>query len=42
MAHRSDEELLAATPGDRDAFALFYRRHAAPLLGFLVRRLGRR
>ena len=37
--HRTDEELLAATPWDRDAFAVFYRRHAAPLLGFLVRRL---
>jgi RNA polymerase sigma factor (sigma-70 family) len=35
----SDESLLAATPDDRDAFALFYRRHAALLLGFLVRRL---
>jgi RNA polymerase sigma-70 factor, ECF subfamily len=33
-----DEELLAAA--DADAFAQFYRRHAAALLGFLVRRLG--
>ena len=33
-----DEELLAA--GDADAFALFYRRHAAALLAFLVRRAG--
>jgi hypothetical protein len=24
---RSDAELLAATPGDADAFAVFYRRH---------------
>jgi RNA polymerase sigma factor (sigma-70 family) len=39
MADPSDEQLLAATPVDREAFALFYRRHAAPLLGFLVRRL---
>jgi RNA polymerase sigma-70 factor (ECF subfamily) len=33
-----DEELL--TDGGADAFALFYRRHAAALLAFLVRRLG--
>jgi RNA polymerase sigma factor (sigma-70 family) len=39
VADPSDEQLLAATPVDRDAFALFYRRHSAPLLGFLVRRL---
>jgi RNA polymerase sigma factor (sigma-70 family) len=31
-----DEELL----DHADAFARFYRRHAGPLLGFLVRRLG--
>lgn len=34
----TDEELLAR--GDEDAFACFYRRHAAPLLGYLVRRTG--
>jgi RNA polymerase sigma-70 factor (ECF subfamily) len=33
-----DEELLAAA--DADAFAQFYRRHAAALLAFLVRRAG--
>jgi RNA polymerase sigma-70 factor (ECF subfamily) len=33
-----DEDLLAAA--DADAFALFYRRHAAALLAFLVRRAG--
>ena len=34
----TDEQLLARC--DEDAFALFYRRHAAPLLGYLVRRTG--
>lgn len=34
----TDEELLARR--DEDAFACFYRRHAAPLLGYLVRRTG--
>ena len=34
----SDDELLARR--DEDAFACFYRRHAAPLLGYLVRRTG--
>ncbi len=35
-----DDELLAAAATDADAFAQFYRRHAAALLAFLVRRLG--
>jgi RNA polymerase sigma factor (sigma-70 family) len=35
----TDEELLVAARQDPDAFARFYRLHAAALLGFLVRRL---
>src|SRR5262249_20924861 len=35
-----DEDLLAAAATDAEAFALFYRRHAAALLAFLERRLG--
>jgi RNA polymerase sigma-70 factor (ECF subfamily) len=35
-----DDALLAAAATDADAFAVFYRRHAAALLAFLVRRLG--
>jgi RNA polymerase sigma-70 factor (ECF subfamily) len=34
----TDEELLARR--DEEAFALFYRRHAAALLGYLARRTG--
>jgi RNA polymerase sigma factor (sigma-70 family) len=34
----SDAELLAATPEDPDAFAVFYRRHAEMVLGFVTRR----
>ena len=33
----TDEELLA---GDPEAFAAFYRRHVAPLLGYFLRRTG--
>jgi DNA-directed RNA polymerase specialized sigma24 family protein len=36
----TDEDALAAAAGDPDAFAVFYRRHAAGLLAFLVRRLA--
>jgi RNA polymerase sigma factor (sigma-70 family) len=36
----TDDEALAAATHDPDAFAVFYRRHAAGLLAFLVRRLG--
>jgi RNA polymerase sigma-70 factor (ECF subfamily) len=36
----SDEALLLAARRDADAFAEFYRRHARPLAGFLVRRTG--
>ncbi len=39
---RSDEELLAATPGDAEAFAAFYRRHLRSVLAYLVHRTGRR
>ena len=38
MKARTDEELLAATPRDPDAFAELYRRHAAPLAGYFLRR----
>jgi RNA polymerase sigma-70 factor (ECF subfamily) len=34
-----EDELLLAASGDADAFARFYRRYAAGLLGFLVGRL---
>lgn len=38
---RDDDELLRATArGDADAFAEFYRRHVAEVLGFLARRTG--
>ena len=38
---RGDDELLLATArGDADAFAAFYRRHVAEVLGFLARRTG--
>ena len=35
---RTDEELLAAVAAEPEAFAVFYRRHVRPLLGYLVRR----
>jgi RNA polymerase sigma factor (sigma-70 family) len=35
---RSDAELLTATPGDADAFAVFYRRHVRMVLGMVSRR----
>ena len=38
--HRTDEELLARLPVERDAFSEFYRRHAQRILGFAARRLG--
>lgn len=38
---REDDELLLATAhGDADAFATFYRRHVAEVLGFLAKRTG--
>jgi RNA polymerase sigma-70 factor (ECF subfamily) len=36
--HRSDGELLAATPGEPDAFAVFYRRHVRTVIAFVARR----
>ena len=38
MRARSDEELLAATPREPDAFAELYRRHAAPMAAYFLRR----
>lgn len=35
---RSDAELLAATPGDSDAFAVFYRCHVRGVLDFITQR----
>jgi RNA polymerase sigma factor (sigma-70 family) len=34
----TDETLLLAARTDAEAFSQFYRRHAAPVLGYLVRR----
>lgn len=36
-----DRELLVAARSDREAFAEFYRRHAAGVLGYFGRSLGR-
>jgi RNA polymerase sigma-70 factor (ECF subfamily) len=38
LEHSSDAELLALTPGDPDAFAIFYRRHSRAVLAFVRRR----
>ncbi len=38
---RPDAELLSATATDRDAFALFYRRHVSAVLAYLMSRTGR-
>jgi RNA polymerase sigma-70 factor (ECF subfamily) len=40
MDDRDDEALLHATAADPDAFAMFYRRHATVVLGYLRRRTG--
>jgi len=40
MERSSDEALLLAARRDAEAFAEFYRRHARPLAGYLVRRTG--
>jgi RNA polymerase sigma factor (sigma-70 family) len=40
VSSSSDEALLLAARRDAEAFAEFYRRHARPLAGFLVRRTG--
>jgi RNA polymerase sigma factor (sigma-70 family) len=37
---RSDEDLLVAGADDEEAFALFYRRHAHTIAGFLLQRTG--
>lgn len=36
----TDEELVAAARSDPEGFAVFYRRHAPGLLGYLMRRLA--
>jgi hypothetical protein len=36
----TDEALLSAARHDPEAFTQFYRRHSAPVLGYLVRRIG--
>ncbi len=38
---RSDAALLAATPDQSAAFSVFYRRHVAAVLSYLVGRTGR-
>jgi RNA polymerase sigma factor (sigma-70 family) len=38
---RSDADLLAATEVDADAFGVFYRRHVAAVLSYLMARTGR-
>ena len=38
MDARSDDELLAATRAEPEAFAVFYRRHVGPLLAYFARR----
>jgi RNA polymerase sigma factor (sigma-70 family) len=38
---RSDAELLAATPTDRHAFAVFYRRHVTAVLRYVLSRTRR-
>ncbi len=38
LEHLSDAELLALTPGDPEAFAVFYRRHSRAVLAFVARR----
>src|SRR5919201_5543462 len=39
-SHGRDEALLLAARTDAEAFTHFYRRHAGPVLGYLVRRTG--
>jgi RNA polymerase sigma factor (sigma-70 family) len=38
MDERSDDDLLAATRAEPEAFAVFYRRHVHALLGYFARR----
>jgi len=42
MDGRSDDDLLAATRGEPEAFAVFYRRHVHGLLAYFARRKSRR
>lgn len=35
-----DDDLLARTPGDPEAFGSFYRRHEREVLGYFLRRTG--
>ena len=39
---RTDEELLAATADEAEAFGVFYRRHLRSVLPYLLHRTGRR
>ena len=38
MDERSDDDLLAATRAEPEAFAVFYRRHVDSLLAYFARR----
>ena len=38
MDARTDDELLAATKTQPDAFAVFYRRHVAGVIAYFARR----
>jgi len=38
MDVRTDDDLLAATRAEPEAFAVFYRRHVGPLLAYFARR----
>src|SRR5688500_8123335 len=38
MDVRSDDDLLAATRSEPEAFAVFYRRHVGPLMAYFARR----
>jgi RNA polymerase sigma-70 factor (ECF subfamily) len=40
VEHLSDDRLLALTPSQPAAFAVFYRRHERPVLAFLRHRTG--
>jgi hypothetical protein len=40
IADLPDEELLALTPGEPEAFGAFYERHVRLVMGYLVRATG--
>jgi RNA polymerase sigma-70 factor (ECF subfamily) len=40
LSRLTDDELLAATPKDPEAYGVFYERHATAILGFLSRSSG--